>query len=146
MGDRSWQMRLEAEYQGDQNAVTALRVERLVDDSGWQPFDLTVRTPGFVTFLYALFTCQHQYMHLNAAERGLVLAASRGTMLVVASEGWMLQRLAIAFEADLLSGTVEPDAVDYICQRMQNCPVSRNIRPLAEHESLVSFIPVAPQA
>ena len=50
--------------------VADLDVEHMAGGQ-WEAFDLGVTSPGFEIFVYAVFACQHMYMRVNCAERGL---------------------------------------------------------------------------
>ena len=41
-------------------------------------FDLNSGSAGFLIFVYAVLNCQHMYMRLNCAERGLLLDTAEG--------------------------------------------------------------------
>ena len=119
-------LRLSATYEASDNKVATLEVQALTDD-GWAPLDLDTMTPGFLVYVYSIFTCQHLFLRTNCAERGLVLASSTGEILVEASEDWYLAKIDIVFHVDLVSGDAIQDDIDYIVSRMQQCPVSKNL-------------------
>ena len=113
------------------NAIADLKVEVLAGD-GWEIFELNDQSPGFLMFVYTIFNCQHMYMRVNCAERGLVLDSATGTVNVVTDEDWVIQTLHVQFDARLESGTPDADDVDYIMERMEHCPVSGNLNAIPD--------------
>ncbi len=138
MNERNFQMRMFSKYEESENTVTELEVE-LWEDEEWRTFDLNVRSPGFLIFVYADFTCQHLYLRTNAAERGLILESSRGSIHVVTSEDWDLEKVHVSFDAKLASGSATPEDFDYIIGRMKQCPVSKNLSKEATMETVLHF-------
>ena len=126
-----FRMQLSCTYKEDDNQIDSLDVKHLVEEE-WQEFDLDTVTPGFLVFTYAIFTCQHMFMRINAAERGVVLASSTGSILVDAEPEWHIERLHVGFEARLKSGSATQEDIAYITGRMQQCPVSKNLVPIAD--------------
>ena len=122
-----FRMRLSCTYADPDNSVAGLGVELLGKD-GWEPFELGTGTAGFLIFVYAVFNCQHMYMRLNCAERGLLLESASGSILVRASADWVVRQLHIGFTGTLKSGTPTQDDLDYIIDRMKHCPVSTNLK------------------
>ena len=112
---------------------------QLLGEHGWEPLDLSTLTPGFVIYVYSMFTCQHLYLRTNSAECGMELAASEGEILVEASEDWLLEKVAVKFDVSLASGTADRDNVDYIISRMKQCPVSKNLPRNIEIQTSVEF-------
>ena len=138
MSARSFQMRLSCRYTEPENASTDLEVEVLADGQ-WQNFDLNCETAGFLVFVYAILSCQHLYLRTNAAERGLLLGSARGAIELVASEDWDVQKLHIGFDVKLQSGRPSGDDVNYIVERMKQCPVSRNLKAVPDSDTAVRF-------
>ena len=136
MSQRNFRMRLNCTYAGNTNAVDSLAVEHEVDGH-WQRLDLGIATPGFDIFVYAVFACQHMYFRVNCAERGLVLRSATGSISVGAGQEWNMESLQVHFTGQLGSGEVHPGDIDYIVSRMQQCPVSRNLRAVPESGSTV---------
>jgi len=136
MGERSFEMRLFCRYEEPDNSVAELDVKSF-EDGEWRDFDLSTVTPGFLIFVYAVFTCQHLYLRSNCAERGLVLESTSGSIHMLADEDWKLRRVRIRFEGKLKSGISSPEDVAYIVGRMTQCPVSKNIREVADSETSV---------
>jgi hypothetical protein len=139
MTERSFQMRLSCRYEDPNNSIADLRVEHLVDGE-WRDLNLHIGAPGFLIFVYAIFTCQHLYLRANAAERGLAMASARGTIDAKATEDWALQRLHLRFEAELQAGTPSAEDVSYIVGRMKQCPASRNLREIPDTQTVVDFV------
>lgn len=119
-------LRLSATYESSENNVATLEVQFLSED-GWEPLDLNTMTPGFLVYVYSIFTCQHLFLRTNSTERDLVLASSRGEILVEASEDWHLENVDVKFDVNLVSGDAKEDNIDYIISRMKQCPVSKNL-------------------
>ncbi|KAI9008514.1 hypothetical protein DFJ74DRAFT_359242 [Hyaloraphidium curvatum] len=134
---RTWQFRMSTTH-GENNKVLSRTVDQLADDGAWKPFDLSIDSPGFIIFAYAIFTCKHLYFFMNAAERGLLFAAAEGTMTVSAID-WGLHDLEVEFSAKLTSGSPTAEDVPYIVERMQGCPVSKNLHVAGKDESRVNF-------
>jgi len=82
MNERHFQMRLHGQYQEPENSVASLRVEIFAEEE-WQMFDLNSGSAGFLIFVYAMLSCQHLYMRLNCAERGLLLERRHQPRVVV---------------------------------------------------------------
>jgi uncharacterized OsmC-like protein len=139
MGERSFQMRLFSRYEGSENTVADLQVECL-EDGEWEHFDLSIRSPGFLIFTYAALTCQHLYLRTNATERGLLIESSEGSIHLITTEDWNLQRLHVRFDVKLTSGNVTTSDVDYIKARMKQCPVSKIIKDVRDVETVVSIV------
>jgi uncharacterized OsmC-like protein len=138
MSERSFQMRLDCRYAAPDNSIAELSVEQFLDGA-WQPFDLSVRSPGFQVFVYAILTCQHMYFRANCAERGLNLTSAKGTVEVLTDEDWVLRRLRVAFTGRLRSGTPSEPVIQYIAGRMGQCPVSINLKAVPETSIRVDF-------
>ncbi len=134
MSKRNFNMRMKCTYEGNTNAVASLQVEHQVEGQ-WQQLDLGITTPGFDIFVYAVFACQHMYFRVNCAERGLVLKSAEGSILIAAAEEWNMETLHVHFTGRLDSGQASPGDIDYIISRMQQCPVSRNLREIPDYKS-----------
>ena len=138
MGNRYFHLRLTCTYKGDKNDVNDLAIEVLNDDK-WETLDLSIRSPGFLQFVNALFSCQHLYMRINSAERGLILTSATGEIQVETGEFWDITNASITFHAKLKSGTPTEDDLDYITDRMTHCPVSTNIAKHIKIKNAVHF-------
>lgn len=126
MSKHIFNLRLAATYMPPENTIDNLEVDVLVDDE-WTTLDLDTRTPGFLIYVYSMFTCQHTFLRTNSAERNLKLGDSQGFILVEASEDWQLEKIDVRFDATAIGSAPGDDDVDYIVSRMKNCPVSRNL-------------------
>ena len=131
-------MRLNCTYIEPDNTVDHLDVETYIDNE-WQTLDLHTKTAGFQIFIYSILTCQHMYFRMNAAERGLNLTSSRGSVIVNADDQWNIALLHVEFNGHLKSGTASDDAIEYIGKRMGLCPVSCNLRDIVNSETIVTF-------
>jgi hypothetical protein len=137
MSRHEFHLRLSCSYRDPDNSIDTLEVEVLTGD-GWQSLDLSPGSPGFLLFVYTLLHCQHTYMRVNCAERKLMLASATGSIDVGASEQWVLERVNIEFAGRLKSGSPARGDTDYIVDRMRHCPVSMNLRPVADsHTRLI---------
>ena len=139
MHDLTFQMQLSCTYNADSNNVSKLEVENLVDGE-WKALELTTTSPGFDIFIYSLFTCQHMYFRLNAAESKLVLKSSKGKITIGTDKQRVIQKVHVEFEGVLASGNVTESNVAYIKERMRACPVSINLRDIEENTSSIHFI------
>ena len=131
-------MRMKCSYSGSGNDIASLGVEHVVNGE-WENFDLQITSPGFEIFVYAIFTCQHMYMRVNCAERGLQLASSEGSIIVGTDEDWSMDTLKVEFSAKVASGSADQGDIDYIVSRMKQCPVSGNIREVSGAETSVTL-------
>ena len=139
MSVRNFEMRMKCSYTGSGNDLASLSVEHSVNGE-WENFDLQITSPGFEIFVYAIFTCQHMYMRVNSAERGLQLASSEGNIFVGADENWNLDTLIVKFSVTAASGTANQDDIDYIISRMKLCPVSKNMREVSGAETTITLL------
>ncbi len=138
MNDLTFQMLLHCHYIGDENDVDQLHVEHLVDDD-WQKLDLNISSPGFDIFIYAVLTCQHMFFRNNAAEYGLILDSSEGLITVIANEHRSIETLNVEFKGKLKKGKATKEMVDSISARMGLCPVSINLKDIANNHITASF-------
>lgn len=138
MSDRRFQMRLGCRYEDPDNTVGDLWVENL-DEGEWRDLDMSTRSPGFLVFVYAVFTCQHLYFRANCVELGLMLESADGTIDVVTTEDWDLTMLHVHFNGKLKSGTPSSEDIDYIVSRMKQCPVSKNTREPPDSQTTVNL-------
>ena len=138
MSERTFNMRLKSTYEGTTNTIASLAVEHRVKEE-WQTLDLGITSPGFDIFVYAVFTCQHLYFRSNCAERKLLLNSAEGDIIIGADRDWNMETLQVHFSGRLGSGQASQDDIDYIVARMQQCPVSRNIREAPDAEATVTL-------
>ena len=138
MNKHIFNIRLTAAYESSENKLGAMEVQ-VLGDNGWEPLDLNTMTPGFLIYVYSMFTCQHLFLRTNATERGLVLSTAQGEILVEASEDWLLEKVEVKFSVQLASGEADAADVDYIISRMKQCPVSKNLPQNIEIQTLVDF-------
>ena len=139
MPTREFLFRLSCSYNGDDNQITDLHVSTQANGE-WVAFDLNTLTPGFDIFCYALLTCQHTYLRLNCAEKGILLERLDGEMHLSADEDWNIQHLLLSFSARLRSGEPDDAIIDYVIERMQQCPVSKSLHPIADTSVLLAFV------
>jgi hypothetical protein len=136
MNERSFRLRLSCRYEDPDNSVADLNVELLADGE-WETLDLGVDTPGFLLFVYTILTCQHRYLRTNCAEKGFRLESASGSIDLLASEDWSVRKLHIRFDARLISGTPSREDVEYIVARMEQCPVSKNLKEIPDSRTEV---------
>ena len=139
MSDRIFDMRLSCVYTGDENEITGLEVE-LFADGVWEAFGLDMQSPGFLVFVYAIFTCQHRMFHVTAARQSLLLDSARGTINVATDGDWKIKTLQIDFEGKLITGQAGQEDIDVITRAMNDCPVSVNLREVSEYSSSIRFV------
>lgn len=130
-------MRLRCHYK-EENAIGELEID-LQEEGAWKPFHLDTLTPGFLVFTYAILTCQHMFLRSNALEKKLLMKHAEGTITIDASPEWIIEKLAIDFNAELRSGTPGGEDIDYISARMQQCPVSKNLGPIKDAQTTLTF-------
>jgi hypothetical protein len=140
MSERHFQMRLQGNYQEPENSVASLRVEIFAGEE-WQVFDLNSGSAGFLIFVYAVLNCQHTHLRLNCAERGMLLDTAEGYIHMTTTEEWTLSDLRVEFTGKLRSGMPTQDDIDYIIDRMENCPVSRNLKYQASGHTRLVLVP-----
>jgi hypothetical protein len=140
MNERHFQIRLHGMCQEPENSVASLRVEVFGDDD-WQVFDLNSGSAGFLIFVYAVLNCQHMYMRLNCAERGLLLDSAEGYIHITTTEDWVINDLRVEFTGKLRAGKPTEADVNHIVERMENCPVSRNLNYEASGHSRLVLVP-----
>ena len=126
MSNRHFHLRMQATYENNENKVDNLNLN-IFNEGEWETLELSIRSPGFLLYTNALFSCQHLYMRSNCAERDLVLESSEGELKVVTSEIWEILDIQVSFNGKLKSGIPNQDAMDYIIGRMHHCPVSTNL-------------------
>ena len=138
MNKHIFNLRLTASYESTDNNIASLDVEVSGED-GWETLELNTLTPGFLVFVYSMFTCQHLYLRSNATERELVFAASRGEILVEAGEDWHLEKVDVSFSVELATGEASESDVEYIISRLKQCPVSKNLPQNIDIDTRVDF-------
>lgn len=138
MEQRRFQIRVNCQYEGEKNEVKHLEAD-VMTETGWQRLDLTIQTPGFLTFCYAIMACQHLYLRINASERGLVLQSMTGTLDIVTAPDWIIQQRHIRFDVTLAQGRPTVEDVDYITDRMRYCPSTINLRDIPDATTQVEF-------
>lgn len=138
MADRKFHLRLSCEFETEKNNPSNLVVDVLTANE-WRPFKPSVETPGFLLFVYALFSCQLRYMRTNCAERNIVLASTTGELELVAGEFWDVKSVFVRFSSVLTSGLPTAEDIDYIKDRMKHCPVSTNLSERVDLRHDISF-------
>jgi len=138
MAMRKFKFRLSARYESPDNTVTSFLIEHQLKNE-WQQYDSTNYNAGFLILLYAILNCQHMYFRVNAAEQGIQLQSTRGTLDVEANDDWEMQSLRIHMEGQLISGKPDPEVEVYIIERMTHCPVSVNLKPVPDMRTTIEF-------
>ncbi len=126
MSNHVFNLRLSADHNPEDNTVTRMSVENLVDGK-WQPLGLCETSPGFLIFVYSIFACHHRFLRVSSKERDLVLKSSNGTIHLVTDDDWRLGKIETSFSVTLVSGSPNDEDRDYIIEKMMHCPVSRNL-------------------
>jgi uncharacterized OsmC-like protein len=137
MSDHNFHLRLASTYNAE-NQPVVLNVE-VYENNQWQTLLLNHASPGFLVYVYAIFTCQHLYLRTNSSERNLQLASSTGEIRIRADAEWALRSVSVHFEAALAKGTAGREDIEYIISRMKQCPVSKNLPATARIETSVDF-------
>ena len=138
MSKHIFNLRMEAGYGTSENDITSLEVQ-VLNENQWEILDLNTTTPGFLIYVYSIFTCQHMFLRTNATERKLAFTSSRGELLVEASEDWLLEKVYVRFSVKLAAGEANTDNTDYIVSRMKQCPVSKNLPQDIDIDTRVEF-------
>jgi uncharacterized OsmC-like protein len=138
MNERVFRMQMSCEYQEPDNSVARLQL-KVFQDREWKAFDLNAGSPGFLVFVYAVFSCQQMHLRLGCVDRGLHLDSASGEIEVVTTEDWIIAKLRVAFSAQLKTGEASAEDLETIIQRMKNCPVSRNLTCSPHAETTLEF-------
>jgi len=138
MNKHVFNLRMSTAYAPKDNEIASLETQ-VLENNAWTTFDLNVKTPGFLIYVYSIFTCQHLFLRTNASERYLVFDSSRGEILVEASEDWFLEKVHVSFVVSLVSGHASNDNIEYIISRMKQCPVSKNLPQNIDIQTRVEF-------
>jgi len=138
MSKHIFNLRMAADYGPTENDITSLEVD-VLNDNEWEILDLNTATPGFLIYVYSIFTCQHMFLRTNATERNLAFKSSRAKLLVEASEDWLLEKVYVEFSVKLSAGEANDDNTDYIVSRMKLCPVSKNLPQGIDIDTRVEF-------
>jgi hypothetical protein len=138
MNKHIFNLRIIAEYGSTENDITSLEVQ-VLNETEWEILDLNTMTPGFLIYVYAIFTCQHMFLRTNGTERKLAFTSSRGVLLVETSEDWLLEKVYVSFSVKLVAGEANDDDIDYIVSRMKQCPVSKNLPQDIEIHTSIEF-------
>lgn len=138
MSKHIFNLRIAADYGSTENEITSLEVQ-VINDNEWEILDLNTMTPGFLIYVYSIFTCQHMFLRTNATERNLAFTSSRGELLVETSDDWLLEKVYVSFSVKLVTGEPNDDDIDYIVSRMKQCPVSKNLPQDIDFHTSVEF-------
>jgi len=138
MSKHIFNLRMTATYGTSENDIASLEVQ-VLNENEWEILELNTMTPGFLIYVYSMFTCQHMFLRTNATERKLAFKSSRAELLVEASEDWLLEKVDVRFSVNLLTGEANDDNTDYIVSRMQQCPVSKNLPQGIDIDTRVEF-------
>ena len=138
MSKHIFNLSMAATYGPSENEITSLEV-KVLNDNEWEILELNTKTPGFLIYVYSIFTCQHMFLRTNGTERDLAYTSSQGKLLVEASEDWLLEKVDVRFNVNLASGEANDDNHDYIVSRMKQCPVSKNLPQNIDIHTSVEF-------
>lgn len=138
MSKHIFNLRMTAAYGSADNDIDSVEVQ-VLDDNEWATLDLNTKTPGFLIYVYSIFTCQHMFLRNNGTERNMAYASSQGEILVETSEDWLLEKVDVRFNVNLVSGEANNDNIDYIVSRMKQCPVSKNLPQNIDTHTSIEF-------
>ena len=138
MSKHIFNLRMAVDYGPTENEIASLQAD-VLNENEWETLDLNTTTPGFLIFVYSIFTCQHMFLRTNATERKLAFKSSRSELLVETSEDWFLEKVYVKFIVKLAAGKANENDIDYIVSRMQQCPVSKNLPQGIDIETSVEF-------
>jgi uncharacterized OsmC-like protein len=138
MNKHIFNLRMAVDYGPTENEIASLQVD-VLNENEWETLELNTTTPGFLIFVYSIFTCQHMFLRTNATERKLAFKSSRAELLVETSEDWLLEKVYVKFIVKLSAGEANDDDTDYIVSRMQHCPVSKNLPQGIDIDTSVEF-------
>ncbi|MCP9926953.1 hypothetical protein [Cyanobium sp. CH-040] len=154
--ERTFRFRLQSRHAAPGSTCTDLAVQWLNPEGHWEPQELGLTMPGFRIYLISLLLCQHFYLVANARERDLHLERVTARFTVVASEDWRLRSVSGDFAIQLEAGqpytgeqeetgTATPgacseDGLAAIAERMQACPVSRNLPSAVEKRTTLRVL------
>lgn len=138
MSKHIFNLRMAVDYGPTENEIASLQAD-VLNENEWETLDLNTTTPGFLIFVYSIFTCQHMFLRTNATERKLAFKSSRAELLVEASEDWFLEKVYVKFIVKLAAGKANENEIDYIVSRMQQCPVSKNLPQGIDIDTSVEF-------
>lgn len=138
MSKHIFNLRMAVDYGPTENEIASLQAD-VLNENEWETLDLDTTTPGFLIFVYSIFTCQHMFLRTNATERKLAFKSSRAELLVEASEDWFLEKVYVKFIVKLAAGKANENEIDYIVSRMQQCPVSKNLPQGIDIDTSVEF-------
>jgi len=132
MSDHPFQLRASFDYSGDDNNIDQISAQACSDNS-WNNLEIGNSSPGFLIFVYSFLICQHTYFHANCSERGLLLDHSEIELDLRAGDDWKIQQVKVSVDATLRGGDPQKATIDYIKERMRECPVSVNMHELPEY-------------
>ncbi len=138
MSKHIFNLRMAVDYGPTENEIASLQAD-VLNENEWETLDLNTTTPGFLIFVYSIFTCQHMFLRTNATERKLTFKSSRSELLVETSEDWFLEKVYVKFIVKLAAGKANENDIDYIVSRMQQCPVSKNLPQGIDIDTSVEF-------
>lgn len=138
MSKHIFNLRMAVDYGPTENEIASLQAD-VLNENEWETLDLDTTTPGFLIFVYSIFTCQHMFLRTNATERKLAFKSSRAELLVEASEDWFLEKVYVKFIVKLAAGKANENDIDYIVSHMQQCPVSKNLPQGIDIDTSVEF-------
>ena len=139
MKQHDFQLRMNCRYEEPDNSLEQIDIWTLIEGE-WKALDINAKTPGFQALCYALFSCQHLYFRVNAAERGLLLDSAEGGISLAIDDKWSIQSIRVDFTGKVKSGIQSKEDIDYIIERMGHCPVSTNIKDVDDTETTVTLI------
>jgi len=138
MANHNFDLRTVFHYRGDDNKIDYLEAEVLTED-GWQTLQIGNDSPGFLIFVYAFLICQHTYFHANSSESGLLLDHTKLELTMCTDENWKIDQVKVKVNATLRAGKADSTGIEYIKQRMRQCPVSVNLKEPSDYRIELDF-------
>ena len=138
MSEHPFQLRASFRYSGEDNKIDEIDA-KILTDAGWSKLEIANTSPGFLIFVYSFLICQHTYFHANSLERGLLLDRAELELLLRAGDDWKIDKVKVAVNAMLRAGETDSASIDYIKQRMRQCPVSINLQEPPDYRIELQF-------
>lgn len=138
MSQHPFQLRASFRYSGEDNKIDAIDAEVLTE-AGWSQLEIANTSPGFLIFVYSFLICQHTYFHANCGEHGMLLDRVGLELLLTAGDDWKIDKVKVSVNAVLRAGEADSASIDYIKQRMRQCPVSINLQEPPDYRIDLQF-------
>jgi len=134
MQERNFHLRSRAVHEGEANDLVSLEME-IELESGWEAVALGLKSPPFRAFVCTALMCQHAYLRMNAAERGLTCSRAEAEFWMN-TDDFFVKEIRAAFKLVVTRGTPSAEDLAFISERMRDCPISRNLADVAKTTTL----------